>query len=195
MSEILPMLIIRDPEKIKLFLNEKRMQILKLLVYQEMSVDEIADILGDKRPIIYHHVSRLLKANLVKISREETEKNLIRKYYRAVALFYKIDFSLTEEKSDLLFDENFLLKSLDNLEKFGMMVSEENRSKFVKCFFEIERLKREIFFEVSKGIEIHRLSEAEITALNHVMLFRTKKDKGLKSLEQELLAFFEEVRE
>ncbi len=58
-----------------------RDEILKLLAEREMTVTDLASSLGISKATVSHHIERLQKEGLVKVSREERVKNFIRKYY------------------------------------------------------------------------------------------------------------------
>jgi len=58
-----------------------RERILQLLAEREMTVTDLANSLGISKATVSHHIERLQKEGLVKVSREERVRNFIRKYY------------------------------------------------------------------------------------------------------------------
>ncbi len=60
---------------------EMKEKILELLSQREMTVTELANALGISKATVSHHLERLKKEGLVKVSREERVKNFIRRFY------------------------------------------------------------------------------------------------------------------
>ena len=89
-----PFMVIKEPEAFELLADETRRKILYLLRVKDMNVSQIATELGMTSQAIYHHVRRLLKANMIEVVREERTGHLIESYYRATAE----DFLLTTGK-------------------------------------------------------------------------------------------------
>ncbi len=58
-----------------------REKILELLSQREMTVTELAEVLGISKATVSHHLEKLRKEGLVKVSREERVKNFIKKFY------------------------------------------------------------------------------------------------------------------
>jgi len=58
-----------------------RDEILRLLAEREMTVTDLANSLGISKATVSHHIERLQKEGLVRVSREERVKNFIKKYY------------------------------------------------------------------------------------------------------------------
>lgn len=56
-------------------------EILRLLAEREMTITELAKILGKSKATISHHIDNLRKEGLIKIAREERVGNFIRIYY------------------------------------------------------------------------------------------------------------------
>lgn len=56
-------------------------EILKLLAEREMTVTELASLLGISKATVSHHLEKLQKEGLVRVVREERVKNFIKKYY------------------------------------------------------------------------------------------------------------------
>ena len=58
-----------------------RDEILRLLAEREMTVTDLANSLGISKATVSHHIERLQKEGLVRVSREERVRNFIKKYY------------------------------------------------------------------------------------------------------------------
>ena len=64
-----------------LYMDPVRLHILNLLSVSEMSMKELSEELMVSQPTILHHMRQLIDGGLVKLSRTETKKNLIEKFY------------------------------------------------------------------------------------------------------------------
>jgi DNA-binding transcriptional ArsR family regulator len=62
--------VVDDPEKFKLLADDTRRRIVFLLRAKEMTVSQIASTLEVTPQAIYHHIKKLQKADLVKVTRE-----------------------------------------------------------------------------------------------------------------------------
>ncbi len=76
---------LKGPEAYELLADETRRKILYLLRVKEMNVTQIAEQLGVTSQAIYHHMKKLVKGNMVEITREERRGHLLEAYYRATA--------------------------------------------------------------------------------------------------------------
>lgn len=73
------------PEAFRLLGDETRKKIVFLLRVKEMTVSQLAAELNVTPQAIYHHIKKLLKAEMVEVAREERVDHLIESYYRATA--------------------------------------------------------------------------------------------------------------
>jgi DNA-binding transcriptional ArsR family regulator len=81
--------IIDDPAVIKLVIEETRRAILELLRVNELSVGQLADILGKDQSTVYRHVEKLLKAGLIEQTGERKEHHIPEKVYgRTARVFF-----------------------------------------------------------------------------------------------------------
>jgi DNA-binding transcriptional ArsR family regulator len=79
-------LIITEPEKVKVLSEGTRLKILQLLRDRPMTVNELSDILGKDRTTIYRHIKMLENAGLV----EELEVQGNERVYSRTARLYLI---------------------------------------------------------------------------------------------------------
>jgi DNA-binding transcriptional ArsR family regulator len=77
--------VITDPSAFQLLADDTRRKIVFLLRAKEMTVSQIAEHLGLTPQAVYHHIKKLVKANMVEVAREERVDHLIESYYRATA--------------------------------------------------------------------------------------------------------------
>lgn len=123
-------MVIREPEAFQLLADETRRKILYLLRVKEMTVSQIAEELGITSQAVYHHIKKLLKGEMVEVTREERVGHLIESYYRATAE----DFLLSHEKirpqtlHDKKLAEEQVTTVLNALKKLGFNLKfDENR--------------------------------------------------------------------
>ena len=76
---------IKDPEAFKLLADETRRKIIFLLRVKEMTVSQIAAELNITPQAIYHHIKKLLKGEMIEVSKEVRVDHLIESYYRTTA--------------------------------------------------------------------------------------------------------------
>lgn len=83
--------IYKDPQKLKMVLNNLSWKILNMLAEVEMYPMEIAKKLGVHEQKVYYHIRKLAKAGAIAVVREEEKKGAIAKYYRAVSPAFGIE--------------------------------------------------------------------------------------------------------
>lgn len=118
------------PEACKLLEGETQRKILDLLRTNDLTVGKIAKELNLTPQSIYHHIKKLEKAGLIRVTREKRCGHLIESYYQTTAE----NFVCSIEKSkDKPLKKNSK-EILDELNKIGfkMEVNEETASKLAK---------------------------------------------------------------
>ena len=90
-QKVKEILIIKDPQKLKMMLNRLSWKILGLLSEGEMYPMEIAKKLGVHEQKVYYHIRKLVKAGAIVVTREEEKKGAIAKYYKAVSPAFGIE--------------------------------------------------------------------------------------------------------
>ena len=93
--------VISDPEACRLLADEKRRSIIYLLRAKEMTVSQIADELNLAPQNLYHHIKKMLEADLVEVTREVRVGSLIESYYRATAEVFQITVGQTSGSKEL----------------------------------------------------------------------------------------------
>jgi DNA-binding transcriptional ArsR family regulator len=84
-------MIVEDPQKLKMILNRLSWKILVMLSEKEMYPLEVAKKLGVHEQRVYYHIRKLAKAGAIKVVREEEKKGAVAKYYKAVSLAFGIE--------------------------------------------------------------------------------------------------------
>jgi len=93
-QKVKEILIIKDPQKLKMILNRLSWKILGLLSEGEMYPMEIAKKLGVHEQKVYYHIRKLAKAGAIVVTREEEKKGATAKYYKAVSPAFGIELPL-----------------------------------------------------------------------------------------------------
>jgi DNA-binding transcriptional ArsR family regulator len=93
-QKVKEILIIKDPQKLKMMLNRLSWKILGLLSEGEMYPMEIAKKLGVHEQKVYYHIRKLVKAGAIVVTREEEKKGATAKYYKAVSPAFGIELPL-----------------------------------------------------------------------------------------------------
>jgi DNA-binding transcriptional ArsR family regulator len=109
--------VVNDPEEFQLLADETRRKIIFLLRATEMTVSQIASTLGVTPQAIYHHIKKLLNADLVAVEREERVGNLIESYYRSTAEAFLCSVGVTPSGRE--FFEKQTKTTLDSLVRIG----------------------------------------------------------------------------
>ena len=93
-QEVKEILIVNDPQKLKMILNRLSWKILVMLSQREMYPMEIAKKLGIHEQKVYYHIRKLAKAGAIAVTREEEKKGATAKYYKAVSSAFGIELPL-----------------------------------------------------------------------------------------------------
>jgi DNA-binding transcriptional ArsR family regulator len=91
MQKVKEIMIVKDPQKLKMILNRLSWKILVMLSEKEMYPMEIAKKLSTHEQKVYYHIRKLAKAGAITVVREEEKKGAIAKYYRAVSPAFGIE--------------------------------------------------------------------------------------------------------
>lgn len=84
-------LIIEDPETIRLLASFNKSRILRLLSERPMTETQLSKVLGLTKAAVGYHLHPLRDAGLIEINRYETQKHGISKYYSTVAALFIVD--------------------------------------------------------------------------------------------------------
>lgn len=77
--------VFKDPGAFKILADETRRKIIYLLRVKERTVSQIAEELGKTPQVIYHHIRKLLDADMVEVAKEVRIDHFIETYYQATA--------------------------------------------------------------------------------------------------------------
>lgn len=162
-------IIITEPERVRVLSDDTRFKILQLLRQRPMTIKELSDALERDRTTIYRHIKILEKAGLVE---ELDNLGNERVYSRTARLFLiKADPDESIEKFRQAYLQVEADKLVQILEKAGFRI--QDRMRLVELakqvLDEIERRSQPILKKVSQA-EIE-LSEVELFHLLNMLVF------------------------
>jgi DNA-binding Lrp family transcriptional regulator len=101
-----------------------------------MTVQEIAAEIGVSVPTAHEHVTRLKEAGIIKLTRTEVKRGVVKKYYRTASnIFFTCITCKKAKKKDVKVLEQRMVQSLDDFfrKKYSMKLSK----KAIKIFASI----------------------------------------------------------
>ncbi len=124
--------VVNDPKEFQLLADGTRRKIIFLLRATEMTVSQISSNLGLTPQAIYHHIKKLLKADLVTVEREQRVGHLIESYYRATAEAFLCSVGVTPSGRE--FFEKQTKTTLDSLVRIGFTLEygEDDIQRLIK---------------------------------------------------------------
>lgn len=90
-GKVKEILVIQDPQKLRMILNRLGWKILGMLSEKEMYPLEIARKLDIHEQKVYYHIRQLARAGAITITREQEIKGATAKYYRTVSRAFGIE--------------------------------------------------------------------------------------------------------
>lgn len=124
--------VVKDPKEFQLLADGTRRKIIFLLRATEMTVSQISSNLGLTPQAIYHHIKKLLKADLVTVEREERVGHLIESYYRVTAEAFLCSVGVTPSGRE--FFEKQTKTILDSLVRVGFKLEYDEDD--IQCLIE-----------------------------------------------------------
>ncbi len=95
-DELLPL---RSPEQFKAIGDATRQRIIGLVREQAATTSQIAEVLGQPKGTINHHLKVLLAAGLIKVVWTRQVRAITEKYYGATARMFELDSSEVQPKT------------------------------------------------------------------------------------------------
>jgi DNA-binding transcriptional ArsR family regulator len=90
-QKVKEIMMVKDPQKLKLMLGNLSWKILLMLSEKEMYPLEIAKKMGIHEQKVYYHIRKMERAGAVAVVREEEKKGAIAKYYKPVSPAFGIE--------------------------------------------------------------------------------------------------------
>ncbi|MFW5927955.1 MAG: helix-turn-helix domain-containing protein [Thermoplasmatota archaeon] len=164
--------IVKDKEEIKTMVSEIKRNILGLLSEENLTCEEIADILGKHRSNIYRHLTELQEYDFVEVKKEEKVDRSKRKVYGKTAdLFVPLLDSLEAPHSSdvsIRWDEKSTDKVLKILSNMGFEPNEDLNEELIEFFEEMNILSSELF---KNNEEFNDLDLFSVMKLKLLILF------------------------
>ncbi len=183
-----PVKMITDPAAMELLGDETRRRIIYLLRARELTISQIAEELRMTPQAIYHHIKKLLPAEMVEVTREERVDNFIETYYRATAEVFSLSWGTTGKNQAQA--EQRLRDTLTSLDKLGIKVhvEEDTVAQIIKTEGKIESFgnKQELEERVSKLDDVDFLGKQELTSVASMISLTDKQFQEWLELQKEL---------
>lgn len=143
-------LIVENPEAIRLLFSEKHSRILRQLTESELSISDIARSLGINPGSAHYHLKELEKQGLVRQVRQEIKGGIVKKYYRSTARRICLESPDFDDALHLDIDlsgepAGRLIRAMEPL---GYSVAEENYAEAREVLFRYDRRMKEICKDV-----------------------------------------------
>lgn len=188
-------MVVDDPEAMKLLLTGKYTGIMDLIDSHEMCVSDIARTLKINPGSAHYHLKELEKYSLVKLVREETKGNLVKKFYRTSARKIYLDGS----KFKAVGGEDPLRGYRDQLAgmlgPFGYDITPEMSGPFKEVMQRYDRRRKELLREIQdvrvNGDNNMLASDAYRVALT----LKEIEDVEMRALKEELRLLLEKIRD
>lgn len=160
-NEVIPeIIVVSDPEKIKIMLDETRREILQVMrkdyfrqgeVTNDMSVSEIAEILDTAPQRIYHHIDKLIGAGFVIKSREEKKIRSTVTYYRRTARGFIIAYEEMEKNPDLMKERSANFVNSIN-DAFHLQIPKTEIEKLAKAYTQLWKITNKPFEKITQNL-------------------------------------------
>ena len=156
--------IITDPKVAKLFADETRRRILRVLSHHELSATDLAKRLEKNHSSIVHHLNMLLDAGLIEITRSEPVRNMIQPFYRSISqefhVSYRINEVLEEDPDYSAWTEGYLQRLLLGLEQYNIDLPDDEKDRVKEllrqCHLYLKRSYEERVIKWTENREIGR---------------------------------------
>jgi len=150
-------LIIENPQDIRLLFSEKHNAILKLVTEREMSISDIARSLNINPGSVHYHLKELEKHKLVRQVRDEIKGGIIKKYYRSAAkriLFDSPDFNRISRSNAPMSDE-YIARLIRSIEYLGFHLPDENSDDAKDLLVRYDKRIKEIFDHIESKRQLN----------------------------------------
>ncbi len=180
--------MITDPAAMELLGDDTRRRIIYLLRARELTISQIAEELRMSPQAIYHHIKKLLPAEMVEVTREERVDNFIETYYRATAEVFSLSWGTTGKNQAQA--EQRLRDTLLSLDKLGInvRVEEDTVAQIIKTQGKLETFgdKQEIEDKVSKLDAVDFIGKQELASVATMISLSDKQFLEWLELQKEL---------
>lgn len=169
----MPEELIPTIDQIKVLSNAARLQTMALLLEKERTISELSEKLDLTPQTVHHHVHKLLDAGLIHICREETQGNLVKRYYAVEEEW--LDSSEVWSDLDLNEKKNYKIAALGTVK--GMV----NRA--IKYIQNSEEIEYELGWVAMESIPLSKKSLDELQTIFKETIEKIKEIKEEKEVE------------
>ncbi len=188
-------MVVRDKEVLKSLISPIRSKILQLLINEELAVQQLANKLETSAGSAYYHVKGLQDAGLVEETRTEMEKNIMMRFYRAVARQFKVDFSIITDKADeevTKWVKSRVESIITGLQVYNIVIPKEKFPDAVKYLTEFVNLENKIKEEIPpKNPELlNNIAPSIREDISSLMeMYHQNQDNDLINAREKLISF------
>ncbi len=93
-------MVLSDLEQVKALAVPVRVEILHVLEHRPMTTTQIARLLKERPNKLYYHVTELERVGILEVAETRQRGNLVEKYFRPVARFFRIDPTLFQKGAE-----------------------------------------------------------------------------------------------
>ncbi len=183
-----PVKMLTDPAAMELLGDETRRRIIYLLRARELTISQIAEELRMTPQAIYHHIKKLVPAEMVEVAREERVDNFIETYYRATAEVFSLSWG-TSGKNQAQAEQRMrdTLLSLDKL-AIRVRVEEDKVAQIIKTQGKIETYgnKEDLEEKVSKLDGVDFIGKQELASVAFMISLTDRQFQEWLELQKEL---------
>lgn len=197
-NEMREIMVVDDPDTIKMLMGGKYGDILDLIDSCEMSVSEIAKVLKINPGSAHYHLKELESRGLVKIVREEMKGNVVKKYYRTVARMIYIDGSrfklLRPGEPDPM--DAFYDKLLGLMAPFGYDIPPE-KARQLKDAMNRYNTRRKVLLRQIQDTGVERIESDRMVvgdAYHVALMFREIEDEEMGHIREEIRTLIQGFR-
>jgi DNA-binding transcriptional ArsR family regulator len=196
--EVREVMVVDDPDTMKLLLSGKCNDILELIQSRAISVSEIAKILKINPGSAHYHLKELERHGLARMVGEETKGNVVKKYYRAAARNFYLNGSrfkvLRPGEADPM--DEFHDRLIGMMSPFGYDIPPEKAGPLKDAMVRYDKRKKELLGQIQDiGIEKMESDRLLIGDAYYVaLLLKEIEDEEMGKIRDELRAILSDIR-
>lgn len=188
-------MVVRDKEVLKSLISPIRSKILQLLINEELAVQQLANKLETSAGSAYYHVKGLQEAGLVEETRTEMEKNIMMRFYRAVARQFKVDFSIITDEADeevTKWVKSRVESIITGLQAYNIVIPKEKFPDAVQYLTKFVNLENKIKEEISPTSPelLNNIAPSIREDISSLMeMYHQNQDNDLTNAREKLISF------
>lgn len=154
-NAIKDILIVDDPEVIKLIFSKKHNMILQLVREKDMSISDIARSLHLNPGSVHYHLKDLEKHGLVKQVREEIKGGIVKKYYHSVARRILLDSpNFNDLDNQNIVADEYIDSLIKSVEYLGYQLPPDNAEDAKELLSRYDKRIKDLLIEMhNAGLE------------------------------------------